>query len=938
MTTRIKLRRDTAANWTANNPVLALGEPGLDTDNNAVKYGDGVTAWNSLPYSGEGATENIWLAVGSDCNQGHVKVSRDGIKWTESFAPMPRYSGGYNWQNFWWAKPLGGKVIYDMYVDYLGDETLGWSDNALDYPLPVTFTNAPTTDEVDSKDWWDAYYINGKYIAVGGYFESNSNTVERPMFATSDDGKTWTYGTIDDTFTSQLVNDADASPTGIRISSVAYNGVGYLFALDWDYYYGGSSIALIPPGFFYVTSLSSTLNSTNHVDPSQDHNAGLKGLVWNNDHWAAYGHQNVWDRASLFINPNVNPATGNWTEISLNVDEPGAPQIQAFGSYPDYGNTLAAFTTGKIGDDYWEVMGLNNGRVMATKDKGVTWIGSVPFNMFNSIDSIDYTSSNTRITFDVPSFDGGTYSPQEGERIEIRYGNVEQLQGVFWLGTEVGADGDSRTWTIFANRALTTPVNSSAWFEDYNTSYPNGYALITFSRDSDGEDPLTYGGFDQLVIADGKIVAINGAAWACSTDLLNWTLSVNIDVYTSQSYGTSGLAWGSAGSTNRSSLTYVSDTHLATEAFKEEVFGPNPPADLLWYTQAWGNYVNQLVLAENFKVSLSGGNGFFNSGPAVSMGMEPTGKWWIGYDNRTDSQSGFGNYVPPSISCEDEKEPGYEDVVIRTDRGDDNHMWVFDRNGSITFPTKTTVDYDNRTNYTDGPTLQLADNGYDDSVIITGPAATTGNQAAKRLVIQGQPGWRGTATQATGAEGGDVYIWAGYGGEGSENTGPGGDVKLKGGKGGLEGGYVRLEAGNATVRNGAGGFVDITAGSATTGTGGYEAAYGGSVNITAGQGYGAGGSVNINAGEGNIGLDGSVYVNTLGGDHTWEFKPDGSLTFPAGGKLNIKSSVPAHSYGVAGDVVGMIAFDSTYFYYCTADYVNTSTDIWKRVALDATAW
>ena len=29
MTTRIKLRRDTAANWTSNNPILALGEAGL---------------------------------------------------------------------------------------------------------------------------------------------------------------------------------------------------------------------------------------------------------------------------------------------------------------------------------------------------------------------------------------------------------------------------------------------------------------------------------------------------------------------------------------------------------------------------------------------------------------------------------------------------------------------------------------------------------------------------------------------------------------------------------------------------------------------------------------------------------------------------------------------------------------------------------------------
>ena len=50
MTTRIKLRRDTAANWTANNPILALGEAGIETDNNNIKYGDGITPWNDLDY------------------------------------------------------------------------------------------------------------------------------------------------------------------------------------------------------------------------------------------------------------------------------------------------------------------------------------------------------------------------------------------------------------------------------------------------------------------------------------------------------------------------------------------------------------------------------------------------------------------------------------------------------------------------------------------------------------------------------------------------------------------------------------------------------------------------------------------------------------------------------------------------------------------------
>lgn len=48
---KIQVRRDTAANWTASNPVLAVGEPGLETDTGKVKYGDGVRNWSTLPYS-----------------------------------------------------------------------------------------------------------------------------------------------------------------------------------------------------------------------------------------------------------------------------------------------------------------------------------------------------------------------------------------------------------------------------------------------------------------------------------------------------------------------------------------------------------------------------------------------------------------------------------------------------------------------------------------------------------------------------------------------------------------------------------------------------------------------------------------------------------------------------------------------------------------------
>jgi len=48
---KIQFRRDTGANWTLNNPILALGEMGLETDTGRFKLGDGVSEWDALVYA-----------------------------------------------------------------------------------------------------------------------------------------------------------------------------------------------------------------------------------------------------------------------------------------------------------------------------------------------------------------------------------------------------------------------------------------------------------------------------------------------------------------------------------------------------------------------------------------------------------------------------------------------------------------------------------------------------------------------------------------------------------------------------------------------------------------------------------------------------------------------------------------------------------------------
>lgn len=75
----------------------------------------------------------------------------------------------------------------------------------------------------------------------------------------------------------------------------------------------------------------------------------------------------------------------------------------------------------------------------------------------------------------------------------------------------------------------------------------------------------------------------------------------------------------------------------------------------------------------------------------------------------------------------------------------------------------------------------------------------------------------------------------------------------------------------------------------------------------------------------------------------WEFTANGSISFPdstmqdtawAGGKV---VSPPLTSIGVAGDTIGDISFNASYFYYCKANYDGID-NIWKRVAWSNDTW
>jgi hypothetical protein len=188
-------------------------------------------------------------------------------------------------------------------------------------------------------------------------------------------------------------------------------------------------------------------------------------------------------------------------------------------------------------------------------------------------------------------------------------------------------------------------------------------------------------------------------------------------------------------------------------------------------------------------------------------------------------------------------------------------VWKFGTDGTTTFPTLTVPISDNANPSGTGQTIKFSDSSQ--QAIIFGPASTSETNSAQRIIIQGAPGYTGT-----GGEGGDVYLWAGPGGD---TDGNGGDIKVRGGYG------------NGT---GGGGYLNFQAGDSATGQGGY-------INIESGESgtQGQGGDIDIRARSGgdiDIRADGGGEITLLtqsvgGNEHNWQFGNSGSLTLPGGG-------------------------------------------------------
>ena len=77
-TARVRVRRGTAAAWTAADPTLALGEIAAETDTLRFKVGTGAVAWTALSYYGSTEADLVRGQV-SKMDAGTIDISTQGV-------------------------------------------------------------------------------------------------------------------------------------------------------------------------------------------------------------------------------------------------------------------------------------------------------------------------------------------------------------------------------------------------------------------------------------------------------------------------------------------------------------------------------------------------------------------------------------------------------------------------------------------------------------------------------------------------------------------------------------------------------------------------------------------------------------------------------------------------------------------------------------------
>ena len=207
-TVKIRIRRDTSANWKTNNPVLAQGEIAADMDKIRLKVGNGVSNFNDLQWvNGDiyNGLESV-LQMLSGVTGGHLL---DPVATVADLATT-------------YASPTAGDMVYVKSENafYTWDGT-AWKTLTM---TPGGLDAAEVNSKIDAK-------LSNFGVFGMGYTVDEFNAYRKPTKITFADGVTatltWTGGTQLNKITAstgetmQMVYDGDGRIIGRTVTKTA---------------------------------------------------------------------------------------------------------------------------------------------------------------------------------------------------------------------------------------------------------------------------------------------------------------------------------------------------------------------------------------------------------------------------------------------------------------------------------------------------------------------------------------------------------------------------------------------------------------------------------------------------------------------------------------------------------------------------------------------
>lgn len=251
MADKIQIRRDTAANWATQNPVLSQGELGAETDTSKIKMGDASSTWNQLGYlidtgnyatstqlqtavndlvdSAPGALDTLnelAAALGDDPNFATTVTNAIATKATTSTLSAVATSGDYSDLS---NKPaLAAVATSGAYADVSGTPTLATVATSGSYvdlsnkpSIPSALTDVGITDgtngQVLTTDGSGGFTFEDTAAAYGdsdvaSYLSSNDYATATATIATITDSAPGTLDTLNE-LAAALGDDANFSTT-----------------------------------------------------------------------------------------------------------------------------------------------------------------------------------------------------------------------------------------------------------------------------------------------------------------------------------------------------------------------------------------------------------------------------------------------------------------------------------------------------------------------------------------------------------------------------------------------------------------------------------------------------------------------------------------------------------------------------------------------------